>query len=203
MSKNTVLIELPYLPPISWFALVAGYEKALLDIHGHYEKGSYRNRCKILGPNGVLLLSVPLEHGKHQHRPLHQVRISNAEPWQKIHWMTLCSCYRRSPYFEYFEDLFAPAYSRKWERLIDLNFHLLEIILQFIKTTTSFAFTEGYISQPDAATDDKRNLLRSGIAHTSLSDTVGNYTQVFSDRFDFQKDLSIFDLLCNKGKYQF
>lgn len=203
MSKKTVLIELPYLPSISWFSLVASYENVLLDIHAHYEKGSYRNRCKILGPNGVLMLTVPLQHGKHQHKPLHEVLISNTEPWQKIHWMTLCSCYRRSPYFEYFEDLFQPVYHKKWESIIELNYQLLQIILEYIKVSAKFTFTENYIPASDESIDDKRNYLKPGKVYAPLIEKVENYTQVFSDRFEFQKDLSIFDLLCNKGKYKF
>jgi hypothetical protein len=131
-----------------------------------------------------------------------EMRISYSEPWQKIHWMTLCSCYRRSPYFEYFEDMFAPVYQKKWETIFTLNLHLLQLILQFIPLAGNLEFTETYQSTGLETIEDKRSYLRPRMPNTTLTSQAGTYNQVFSDRFAFEPDLSIFDLLCNKGKYE-
>lgn len=191
------------MPPISWFVLISDYRVVLLDRHAHFEKGSYRNRCRIAGPNGTLTLSVPLVHGKHQHKPMGEVLISYLEPWQKIHWMTLCSCYRRSPYFEFFEDIFYKIFHTKYETLIELNYALLQVFIGYIKVNTSFSFTQQYIEYSTGEIDDKRNFILPKKDTGNLALKVPAYNQVFSDRFEFQRDLSIFDLLCNMGKYQF
>ena len=73
--KTNILLELPYLPPVSWMALAWQSKTLWLEACENYQKGSYRNRCHIAGPNGIQRLSVPLEKGKHQQTPIRQVRM--------------------------------------------------------------------------------------------------------------------------------
>ncbi|MBC8045560.1 MAG: WbqC family protein, partial [Fimbriimonadaceae bacterium] len=132
-KKNALLIEMQYLPAIASIMLIKQYDRIYIDVKEHYVKGTYRNRCHILGPNGLQRLSIPLLKGKHQHSSMDKVIISYAYNWQKDHWQSLCSAYRRSPYFEYYEDLFYPFYHQQFEKLIDFNYGLLKCIFKIFK----------------------------------------------------------------------
>lgn len=204
MSENNnaiLLIEPHYLPSISWMQLAARYPVICFDLAEHHVKGGYRNRCHILSPNGKLNLSVPLLHGKHQRNTTGQVRISYEMDWRKNHWMTLMSSYRRSAYFEYFEDRFAPLYEKKFDRLIDLNLAMLEAVFPITHLRPEIRFSEQYIAPGTEGYDDFRNRIRPAIANP-LHLNLEPYTQVFSDRFEFFSDLSIIDMIFNKGKIQ-
>ncbi len=198
LVKEPLIIEVQYLPSILWFEQIMSYEIIYLDKAEHYQKGSYRNRCHILGPNGLLRLSIPLLHGKHQHKAMGEVLISNEMDWQKIHWMTICSCYRRSAFFEYFEDTFYPFYHTRFERLFDFNFALLECIFKILKIDKEIKFTDTYIAPGTSGFIDLRDAIRPKESETEFTSSK-KYTQVFSDRFEFMPNLSIIDYIFNNG----
>lgn len=202
MSENTqnfLLIEPHYLPSISWVLLVARYDVVYLDISSNYVKASYRNRCLVLSPNGVLTLSIPLAKAQNNRDTMKTVRISYDENWQKIHWMTFMSCYRRSAYFEFYEDVFSPYFTKKETLLYNFDVELLKLIFKFCKMKTEIRFTEAYIPPGTAGYDDYRNCITPK-TQNPLNIEIPRYPQVFSDRFDFIPDLSIVDMLFNDGK---
>ena len=175
------------------------YDTVYLDVSSNYVKASYRNRCKVLSPNGVLTLSVPLSKAISARDTMKTVKVSYEENWQKIHWMTLMSCYRRSPYFEFFEDTLAPYYEKKYEFLIDLNYDLLQLLFKICKVRTEIRFTEHYIEPGTEGFTDLRNIITPKSINP-LKMQLPKYPQVFSDRFDFFSDLSMIDLIFNDGK---
>ena len=83
---RNILIESQYIGSCSYWKLLLDADTVVIDKHEHYVKRSYRNRAHILGANGLLRLSIPLESGKHQHAAMHDVRISYNQAWQNLHW---------------------------------------------------------------------------------------------------------------------
>ena len=67
-------------------------------------KQSFRNRCVIASPNGPLNLVIPVI--RNTKNKIKDVQIDHSQQWIKIHWKSLESAYRSSPYFEYYEDDF-------------------------------------------------------------------------------------------------
>ena len=49
--------------------------------------------------------------------------------WRRKHWHTIRNCYSSTPFFHAYEDQFAELYGRDWERLVDLNIHILHLLL--------------------------------------------------------------------------
>lgn len=194
-----LLIEPHFLPSISWMALVAQYEEVYIDVSAHYQKGSYRNRAHIPGPNGLMRLSVPLVHGRGQKMTMGDVKISYAEDWQKIMWFTIGSCYRRSPFFEFFEDVFEPLFIRKFSYLIDLDMALIAALQKPMGLSTRFTFTQQYIEPGDPGFSDKRAYIHPR-SDNPMQLQWRPYTQVFSDRYPFYSDMSCLDVIFNKGK---
>ena len=97
VSKDSgiLLIESQYFPSIYFYKTLTEGKILQIERYEHYQKVSFRNRCYIAGPNGIILLSVPLSKGKNQRTVMKDVRISNEENWQALHWKTLTSAYRR------------------------------------------------------------------------------------------------------------
>ncbi|MEY4875728.1 MAG: hypothetical protein RL708_877, partial [Bacteroidota bacterium] len=158
--NNIILIEPQYLPPIAFFKMIKNCKGLQVEQYEHYVKSTYRNRCYIPGPNGVILLSIPLEKGKYQqHTATKDVRISYENNWQKEHWKSIMFSYRSSPYFEYYEDSFKSIFSTKYDKLIDLNMDLLKLILKHLQLNIEINFTNCY-EKNNATMDDKRNFLK-------------------------------------------
>lgn len=193
-----ILIEQQYWGSVSYYALLLRYPQIIFDQHEHFRKGSYRNRCNIMGPNGLLSLSIPLVKGKFQHTPMGKVKISHAENWRKDHWMSLVSSYRRSAYFEYYEEEIAPIYNDSFDSLKDLNLATFETVCRLLQIKPQYVFSKSYLSV-EAGIFDARSATHPNVQKQSLSFHLPEYPQVFMDRMPFMKDLSILDLLFNLG----
>lgn len=109
---------------------------------------------------------------------MRDVRISDHGEWRHQHWNALCSSYRQTPFFDYYEEDFRPFYEeRRWTFLIDFNEELQQTVLSLI------------------GLDDES--LRTAFETSVRRETP--YHQMFAPRHGFLPDLSIVDLLFNMG----
>ena len=195
MEKGIVLPSF-YLAPIAYYShILQTNGEILLEKHEHFPKQTYRNRTSIHSPNGRLDLTIPIKKAKGQKRThMKDVQVSNADDWQRQHWMTLQTSYRRSAYFEYYEDDFVRFYNRKFNFLFDFNQESNAMILKLLKINVDFSFTEDYRnSYPDLLD------LREAIHPKKTLPVNKAYFQVFEPKNGFIPNISIVDLLFNQG----
>ena len=199
-GSGKILIESAYLPPISWFTFAAAAGEVWLDKHEHFEKRSYRNRCHIAGPNGMLRLTVPLMSGKHM-LPMSDVKICNTENWQEHHWRSICTSYRRSPFFEFYEDRLAPFYQIPQTSIFGLNRDLIIALSGMMGLELNLFASTSFMARPGDDMADLRSLLRPNGPYAGYAEgfRAPVYQQVFGNRTGFLADLSIIDLLFNAG----
>ncbi len=188
---NSVLLPTSYLPPINYFSQVLKNERVFIEQHEHFIKQTYRNRCDILSSNGKLSLSVPLQNNADK-EIISQKKISYAEPWQLKHWRAITSAYKNSAYFDYFEDEFKPFYFEKHEFLMEYNTALTKLILHILRQKKEINFTNEFVKEFNGI--DLR-----GTINNKLQTTNQKYYQVFAAKQGFTPNLSVIDLLFNKG----
>jgi hypothetical protein len=194
---NSILIESQYIGACSYWNILLKSSAITIDKEEHYTKRSYRNRAHILGANGLLRLSIPLERGKQQHSKMKDVRISYNERWQDLHWQSFTSAYRRSPFFEYYEDYFRKFYEGKYEFLLEYNTQFIQTIAKILKVELPISFSEQYFTKDTFEGDDYRNIILPNKVFANKD--IETYLQVFNDRFPFEKDLCVLDALFNLG----
>jgi hypothetical protein len=196
MIEKGAVLPMFYLPPVEYFKELIHYNPDfLIEKQEHFPKQTYRNRANIYSPDGVLTLVVPVVKGSKIHTPVKDVKISYDFNWQRLHWLGLQGCYRRSAYFEYYEDEFVPFYEMKETYLFDYSEKLLTMLLKQLKIKTSINYTENYEAEYPGLTD-----LRNSMHSKKESDFQQKpYFQVFEERHGFMKNLSIIDLLFNQG----
>jgi hypothetical protein len=188
-----MLLSTAYLPPIEYFQKIFSSPSVFIEKHEHFVKQTYRNRCHILGSNGLQVLSIPLLNA-HEKTSIDAKKISYAQDWQKQHWRGIISAYANSPYFIYYNDELRPFYENRFEFLFDYNTELLKVILKLLKIKTEIKFTETFEKE---ATVDFRNTISPKMVLENSN--LKPYTQVFSEKHAFISNLSIIDLLFNKG----
>jgi hypothetical protein len=198
MIEKGAVLPMFYLPPVEYFVQLNTYKPGILiEKEEHFPKQTYRNRANIFSPDGVLALTVPVVRGAKNHTKIKDVKISYDFNWQRLHWQSLQACYRRSAYFEYYEDELRPFYEKKFDFLFDYNEQLLQFILKSIKLKVEWAYTESYEAEYPSLFD-----LRNSINPKKEPDLDQKpYFQVFEERQGFQKNLSIVDLLFNQGPH--
>lgn len=196
MIANGAVLPVFYLPPIEYFTQLMAYKpNVVFEAQEHFPKQTYRNRANIYSPDGLLNLVVPVIKGSKNHTKTCDVKISYDFRWQRLHWMSLQACYRRSAYFEYYENDFAPFYEKRYEYLLDYNRELFELILRLMKIKLEVKFTEDYEPNYNGLTD-----LRGAFnAKNQTATEQKPYFQVFEERKGFLPNLSIVDLLFNQG----
>ena len=127
-----------YLPNVRYFAWMLAQDKVFFVNNTHFQKQTYRNRTEICGSNGILKLTLPTVHSKEAHQKENEVRISDTIPWQKQHWRSICTAYRSSPYFEFYEQDLEPFYNNPSKLLFDFNLKILLQLLDLIECPISF-----------------------------------------------------------------
>jgi hypothetical protein len=196
MIEKGAVLPMFYLPPVEYFTQLNAYKPdILIEREEHFPKQTYRNRANIYTPDGVLALVVPVIKGSKNHTFVKDVKISYDFRWQRLHWQSLQACYRRSAYFEYYENDFAPFYEKQFEFLFDYNQELLSLLLKLTKIKTEVKFTDEYKADYPNLHDFRHSIHPK--KETEMQQKT--YFQVFEDRQGFKKNLSIVDLLFNQG----
>jgi len=190
------IFSLPYFGPISYYAELVNYDSICIEASENYQKQTHRSRQYIYGANGKLMLNIPVKRGKSKHRLKYiKSSIENQFNWQVLHFRSLETAYRTSPYFEFYEADIEPLYTSTYESLFNFNFECLKTVLDLLDLSLKIEFNSEYKTQY-ANIEDYRHLIE---AKKSTPTALNPYHQVFEDKFGFIENLSILDLLFNLG----
>ena len=193
---QTVYLSTAYLGPVQQYCKLLQYPDVRMETAENYGKQTYRNRCTIAAANGPLSLSVPIEKPDTLKCLTRDIRISDHGNWRHLHWNALVSAYNMSPFFEYYEEDFAPFYQKKYDFLLDFNEELRRTVCRLLDLEPEVTYTDDYL--PEVA-NDFRSLIRPKHESDDASFRPRPYYQVFQDKFGFLPNLSIVDLLFNMG----
>lgn len=200
--KHTAILSSCYLPPVQYMSKIRHYDNVIIDIHEHYVKQTYRNRCRIDTASGVQALTVPVDKVL-PGQAMKDIGISDHGNWRHLHLTALDSSYGNSPFYEYYRDDFAPFYEKRYENLVEYNTALLLKICELMELEPHITMSDHYIqgSELDDA-DDFRTVIspKNSIAGTDGDFTPKEYYQVFALKHGFVPNLSSVDLLFNMGR---
>ena len=191
------MIESQYIPGIAYFSLLVGASEIIIDRHENYIRQTYRNRSEILGANGAITLTVPVERGRSKQR-MSDAKVDNSARWQKIHWRSIQSAYGKSPFFEYYADQLVACYEKRYRFLLDVNHDLMSCLLGLSDLSIEYSYSENYIDTEHVDIQDCRSLIipgHKGAYQEKLS--ILEYPQVFGSKF--VPGLSLIDLLFCEG----
>ncbi|WP_375561695.1 WbqC family protein [Bernardetia sp. OM2101] len=213
-----ILIELHYLPCLDyWKILLEAHnlgKDVILEANENFNKQSYRNRAYILGANGKMALTVPVQKGS-QKTLITDVKIDYSTDWNRQHWQSIKSAYGKSPFFIHYADFLEPIYENPPVLLWEFNYKLLTICQKLLRISIPIKNTESFEKEATNETLDKRNLISPKkpaiFAHQEYYQTFGNKfenseeernssdTENKSNTSTFENNLSILDLLFNEG----
>ncbi len=196
----TSVFSIAYLPPIQYLTHWVCSDNKIMEQHDNYQKQTYRNRCKILGANGVVSLIVPVVKSRRAKIKTKELRISYDTRWQDLHWRSIVSAYNSTPFFEYYRDDFEVFYNKKFNFLFDFNMELFKVILNSLDYPVDISLSEDYLDKKDNIIDF-RNIIHPKKEFSLFDDKFKSieYWQVFKERFNFVENLSVIDLIFNKG----
>ena len=190
-----IIIHPTYFPNIVHFVAMVKAKEVCFETDDNFLKQTYRNRAYIYGANGKLALNIPVIHSQKNRQKYRDVKIFNDDNWQDIHWKSLLSAYRTSPFFEYYEDELKPLFFQKADYILDFNVKCFEAICDCLQLDLNTFKTKTY----QKTVDDKNDFRHLVNAKKETDQQLEVYTQVFSNKHGFIPNLSILDLLFNEG----
>ena len=172
--------------------------------------------------NGLEWLTIPIKQSGKFGQKINESKVLN-NIWRKKHWKSLTQNYNKAPFFEQLEKILKPLYmeSEPSEYLSEINLSFIKIINGFLNIDTEIINSKNlilkgdknerilnicnqlnvdkYISGPAAKKYfDEELFKRSGINVSFLNyNDYPEYNQLFGK---FEHNVSILDLLFNKGK---
>lgn len=187
-----------YFGSIANYVAMAKAKKVIFEACDNFQKQTLRNRTYIYGANGKLLLNLPILHTKEGKKRLYKdIKIEHQFSSLKIHWKSLESAYRTSPYFEFYEDELAPLFEKKPEFLMDFNFECQTAMLDCLQLAFSSKKSVNYAVEMPNEQIDHRGLVNA--KKETIGANFSKYNQVFESKYGFIPNLSILDLLFNQG----
>ncbi len=155
--KKVAVLQSNYIPWKGYFDIIHDVDEFIFYDEVQFTKNDWRNRNRIIAPQGVIWLSVPV--GSKESRRILDVRISDNR-WQKKHFQTLEMAYHKAPFFYKYAAFFINVYLEKsWTYLYELNRFLIEHITHdFLHISTKFS--------------DSRDYLTHGVKHEKLLSLV-------------------------------
>jgi len=187
------ILPIAYFPSVHYLKEYFSEANTHLEIHENFVKQTIRNRCEILSGNGVLRLSIPLNHSNGIKIKTKDIRIDFGKSWQMNHWKAIKSAYASAPYFEDYEQQINQILLSKDEFLLDKNQRIFEFLFSILEINKTISYTKIYNEQTDR---DFRT-----IDFMKNSFIIKKYQQVFSYNKKFISNLSILDLLMNEGPF--
>ena len=128
-----------YLP---WLGLI--HKIALADAFVHFDDVQYQdkdwnNRNRVKTADGPVFLTVPVYNKDHYELKLKDVLIRNDLPWRRKHAKTIAFAYGKAPFASRYLPFFEDLYGREWEKLSELNEHMLKFVLEELGVQVTFS----------------------------------------------------------------
>lgn len=141
-----------YLPWLGFFQKVSMSDTFCLWDDVQFTNDSFIHRNNIKTPNGPTMLTVPIHMDDFKSKTIKDMTIDSNQAWRAKHWNTILTAYESSaPYFECYRDFFEDVYKRDWEKIIDLDEHLLKYLFNELKINVD------YVKASDLGFEGKKN----------------------------------------------
>ena len=159
---------------VEWYRhFLANPSVMQIEVMESFPKQTYRNRCTITTPDGVLTLSVPVKRADSK-QLTRDVEISYQQRWQHQHWIALTSAYKRMPYFDYYADFFRPFYETETKFLVDLNEKIHEAIVRLMTN-----------QKPESKNQESRLITTTYWQGLDLESCFGNGQSILDMLFEY------------------
>lgn len=195
---QSVLLHPTYFSSIVQLAVNVQFEgKVIWETYDTFQKQTYRNRTFIVTDKGKLLLSIPIKRNPGKRQLTREVVSDPSERWNDLHWKSIVTAYRSSPFFEFYESDLQPLFSSGSVELINHTTKANEFlchslgILPPIKTNSSYQKIYN-----ESETLDLRSLVNAKEPNPTI---IRPYPQVFDNIQPFISGASVLDLLFNTG----
>jgi len=207
-----------YLPWLGYFDKIDKSDIFVLLDNVQYKKNEWQNRNRIKTVNGWQWVTLPVLYKFPE--KINQVKINNKVDWKRKHLNAILTNYSKSQYLNKYQSSFEDVYSENWECLVDINVHLIDLIIKTLGINTQTLKASKLQLRDDptyrlidvckevgadtylAGEDGSKYMDLEKFKKENINITIQDFHHpVYSQLFgDFQSHMSIIDLLFNYGE---
>jgi hypothetical protein len=161
-----------YIPYLGYFDKIDKSDCFVFLDQVQYKPREYQNRNKIRTKDSYMWLTVPVVYKGQGRQKIRDVKIDNGSDWARKHCRSLKSWYGGAKFFKDHFLFFEDVYNKKWEKLIDLNIHIIKYFLKQLEINV-FLYYESEIGTTTQSTDRIIEIGKKIKADTYLSGIGG------------------------------
>lgn len=219
--KKIAILQSNYIPWKGYFDIINMVDEFILYDDMQYTRRDWRNRNKIVTPDGLLWLSIPVDSKGKYYQKIKETKVAD-ERWVDTHWRSIQLNYTRAKYFGQYAEQIQNVYEqcRSEEYLSTINYRFLKEICSIlgIKTkitwSSDYGLVEGkterlvglvkaaggdyYLSGPAAKDYIEDKLFEQAGIELSWMDYSG-YPEYVQLSEKFEHGVSVLDLIFNEG----
>ncbi|MCM8763130.1 MAG: WbqC family protein, partial [Candidatus Omnitrophica bacterium] len=129
-----------YIPWLGYFDKIAKSDCFVFLDQVQFKEREFQNRNKIRTKDGWIWLTVPVVSKGKGRQKICDVLISNDFSWAKQHLRSLQVWYSGSEFFNEYFPFFEETFSKRWEKLMELNVYIIDYFLKQLAITTPIYF---------------------------------------------------------------
>ena len=138
-GRTLVVLQPGYLPWLGFFDQMRRSDIFVFYDDVQFDKNGWRNRNRIKSPSGPHWLTVPVRVSSLSQR-IYETEIDTRQPWARKHLGTIKQFYAKAPYLKrYLPELEELLMGRTWERLIELDVAVIELLCAWLNIKREMA----------------------------------------------------------------
>ena len=134
MTNKIIITQSNYIPWKGNYTTMKYATHIVLYDDAQYTKRDWRNRNKIITPNGPSWLSIPIDVKGKYYQKVNEAKVKDKN-WSLDHWNKIKQNYRKAPCFHVYSEFFEQLYLSdlpQLESLSDINRTILEKTIQLL-----------------------------------------------------------------------
>lgn len=145
MGKRVAILQSDYIPWKGYFDLIASVDEFIIYDDMQYTRRDWRNRNKIMTPNGLQWLTIPVMVKGKFYQAINETKVANHD-WIDDHWKGIQLNYARAKYFGAYKDRIRAIYEscREEEYLSGINYRFLKELCGILGIETRITWSSDY-----------------------------------------------------------
>jgi len=132
------IMQPTYLPWQGYFHMINKCDKFVFLDNVQFEKKSWQHRNRIKTSSGELMLTVPVKTAGLFNQKIKDVEIFDAKRILHKHLASIASAYKKTAYFDSYQELFEATFNKCDGNLANLNIELIKKIVEILNIDTQF-----------------------------------------------------------------
>lgn len=143
--KKVAILQSNYIPWKGYFDIIANVDEFILYDDMQYTRRDWRNRNKIMTPNGPIWLTIPVMVKGKFYQKINETKVVD-QNWVDDHWKSIQMNYARAEYFSDYKERIRAVYDSCKEEvfLSRINYRFLIEICSFLGIHTKITWSSDY-----------------------------------------------------------